>query len=224
MRAFFERSDLLLRPEQGLNPSRRPGEIIRQLLVCVCLYGLTYGTVMGSFGGISGDHAWQMLYSATKVPLLLLGTFLICLPSFFVLNTVAGLRSDFRNALQALLATQAAMTIVLCSLAPFTALWYFSSGNYHSAVLCNGVAFAASSSAAQAILRRLYRPLIRRNRRHILLLRIWLASYIFVGIQLGWLLRPFVGEPGSGVQLFRENAWGNAYVEVLHHIAGLTTQ
>jgi hypothetical protein len=182
---------------------------------------MVYGAVMGSFGGLQADRLWQLLFSATKVPLLLLGTFGLCLPSYFVLNTVAGLRSDFDRALRALLGAQVEMTIALCSLAPLTALWYLSSGNYHAAILFNGLAFALASVATQASLRRRYRALVDRNPKHRLLLRAWLGLYIFVGIQLGWLLRPFVGEPNSAVQLFRSDAWGNAYVEVLRHLAGL---
>jgi hypothetical protein len=43
----------------------------------------------------------------------------------------------------------------------------------------------------------------------------WLVIYVFVGVQMGWVLRPFVGHPDLPVQFFREEAWGNAYVEVL---------
>ena len=39
----------------------------------------------------------------------------------------------------------------------------------------------------------------------------WLAIYIFVGIQMAWTLRPFIGDPGLPVQFFREHSWGNAY-------------
>jgi hypothetical protein len=46
------------------------------------------------------------------------------------------------------------------------------------------------------------------------LLRGWLVIYAFVGIQMGWVLRPFVGVPGRPVTFFREGAWGNAYEEV----------
>src|SRR3954447_18741321 len=83
------------------------------LLSLLIVFGLTYGTVMGTFGGLRGDRALQVVYSATKVPLLLVVTFLIALPSFFVLNSQLGLRGDFREVLAALLTTQAAVTIVL---------------------------------------------------------------------------------------------------------------
>jgi hypothetical protein len=221
MGVWLHRADGVVRAQLAAALEPNPGGVIWRLAGLACACGLVYGTVMGSFGGMTGDRAWQVLYSAAKVPLLLLGTFALCLPSFFVLNTLAGLRNDFAAALRALLAAQAGMTLVLCSLAPLTIVWYLTSANYHAAVLFNGLVFGIASLATQSTLRRLYRPLIERHRAHVLLLRLWLALYTFVGIQLGWVLRPFIGLPGSEAEWFRDNAWGNAYVEVLHHLAGL---
>jgi len=184
--------------------------LIGYILVC----GLLYGAVMGTFGGVSGARIWQVAFSAVKVPMLLLVTFAITLPSFFVLNTLLGLRDDFGEALRSLAATQAGLSIVLLSLAPFTAFWYLSSGHYPTAILCNGLMFAVASVSAHGLLRRYYRRLIARNARHRWLLRIWLFLYAFVGIQMGWILRPFVGDPTLPTQFFRREAWGNAYVKV----------
>ena len=211
----------VLRADFGSIETAHARDILRRLLAFVCICGLAYGTIMGSFGGFAGDRIWQILFSATKVPLLLLGTFLICLPSFFVLNTVFGVRADFPEAVRALLAGQATMTIVLCSFAPFTVCWYLSSANYNAAVLFNAVVFGAGSLATQWVLRRLYGPLVRRNVKHRFLLRVWLLLYVFVGIQLGWALRPFVGHPTAAVQFVRPQMWGNAYVELLHHLLNL---
>ncbi|MHC1766048.1 MAG: hypothetical protein AB9869_17400 [Verrucomicrobiia bacterium] len=218
---WIDDTDGVLRARSGPGEPHEARRLLVRLVASVCLFGMVYGAVMGSFGGLHADRLWQLLFSASKVPLLLLGTFSLCLPSYFVLNTVAGLRSDFGCALRLLLAAQVEMTIALCSLAPLTVLWYLSSGNYHAAIVFNGLAFAVASLATQASLRRRFRPLVQRSRKHQILLRAWLGLYIFVGIQLGWLLRPFVGEPNSAVQLFRADAWGNAYVEVFRHLAGL---
>jgi hypothetical protein len=57
----------------------------------------------------------------------------------------------------------------------------------------------------------MYRPLIEINPRHRLLFRVWLVLYIFVGIQMAWVLRPFVGNPFAPTTFFREESWGNAY-------------
>jgi hypothetical protein len=175
-------------------------------LVVAC--GLAYGAVMGSFGGRPG----QAFVSAVKVPLLLLTTVALSLPSFFVLNTLLGVRSDFAAALRGLIASQAGLTIILVSLAPLTAFWYASSSDYQSAILFNAGMFAVSSVGSQWLLRRAYRPLVARNARHRWLLRTWLVLYAFIGEQMGWILRPFIGAADQPVQFFRRDVWDNAYV------------
>ena len=191
------------------------------LAAMVALFGVFYGGVMGTFGGVQGQRGLQLLYSGVKVPLLLLVTFGLSLPSFFVLNTLLGVRADFARALRALIATQAVVTIVLAALAPFTALWYVSFAAYHPAVLFNAFIFGVASVSAQGLLRRWYAPLIARNPRHRLLLRVWLIIYAFVGVQMAWVLRPFVGDPSQPTHFFREGAWGNAYVEVARMIVSV---
>lgn len=189
---------------------------LAQLGLMVAAFGITYGAVMGSFGGLFGERFWQVVFSAVKVPFLLLGTFALSLPSFFVVNTLFGLRSDFSHSLRALLATQAGLTIILASFAPFTVLWYASCSDYRAAILFNTLMFGCASLAAQWLLRQFYELLIRRNSRHRLLLRAWLLIYAFVGIQMAWVLRPFIGNPDAPTQFFRQDAWGNAYVSLAH--------
>jgi hypothetical protein len=178
------------------------------------LGGGFYGLVMGTFGGFSGDRLWQPVYSGIKVPILLGVSFALGLPFFFMLNTLLGLRADFREALSALLKTQAAITLALGALAPYTAVWYLSTTGYDQSLLFNAAMFALASFTGQAILRRLYRPLIARHSRHRIALGLWLIIYAFVGIQMGWVLRPFVGDPTKPVRFFREGAFSNAYVVV----------
>jgi hypothetical protein len=155
---------------------------------------------MGSFGGVFGERFLQVVFSAMKVPLLLMGTFALSLPSFFVVNTLFGLRSDFSYSLRVLLATQAGLTIVLASFAPFTVLWYTSSSNYRGAILFDTLMFGRESFTAPWLLRRFYQPLIERHPRHHLLLKARLVIYAFVGIQMGWVLRPFIGNPQAPTQ------------------------
>jgi hypothetical protein len=171
---------------------------------------MAYGAVMGSFGG----RGLQAVYSAVKVPLLLAATVGLSLPSFFILNTLRGLRADFPSAVRAVVASQAGVTVVLVSLAPVTAFWYTSTTGYQAAILFNGLMFGVASVAAQAPLHRAYRPLVARDPRHRALVRVWLVLYAFVGVQMGWVLRPFIGDPAGPVQFFRPGAWDNAYVIV----------
>jgi hypothetical protein len=182
------------------------------LMICC---GLIYGSVMGSWAKtLDTIRPWQMFFSGVKVPLLLSATFLLSLPSFYVANTMLGLQQDFGDALRSLLATQAALTIVLAALSPFTLFWYVSGAEYDQALAFNALMFGIASLAVQLLLRKLYRPLIQRNRLHIWMVRTWLLIYSFVGIQMGWVLRPFIGSPDRPTTFFREDAWGNAYLVI----------
>lgn len=187
---------------------------LRRLVLLVVVFGMFYGAVMGAFGGVDPSRFIQIAYSGLKVPLLLFATFALSLPSFFVINTLFGLRDDFGDAVRALASAQAGLTIVLASLAPITAMWYVSVPDYATAKLYNAAVFALASFAAQIILRRHYAPLIARNTTHRPLMWAWLVIYAFVGIQMGWVMRPFIGKPGMATRFFREEALTNAYVEV----------
>ena len=192
---------------------------LRWLLVLLVTCGLFYGAIMGTYSGLTPGRLHQLLYSGVKVPLLLLATFALCLPSFFVINTIAGLREDFGEVLRAIVATQSCITVVLAGLAPITGFWYLSCGNYRQAILFNALMFGIATVAAQIVVRRYYGPLVRRSSRHRQLLWAWFFLYAFVGIQMGWVLRPFIGDPHIPVAFFRADAWGNAYVVVARLIA-----
>ena len=213
---MFRTADAILRSPLPLRPDGSTARGLLAYLPHILAFGLLYGAAMGTFSGFTGERMLQVVYSGVKVPLLLLVTFFIALPSFFVLNTLMGLRADFTYVLRALMATQAGLTIVLCSLFPLTLLWYRSSDNYNAAILFNALMFAVASIAAQGLMRRYYRPLIARSARHRTMLRAWLLIYAFVGIQMGWVLRPFIGDPTGPTEFFRQGAWGNAYIQIIH--------
>lgn len=187
---------------------------LKWLFIFILIGGGAYGVVMGSLTGLEPGRYHQLIYSGIKVWILFLVTFGLCLPSFFVVNTVAGLRDDFGLALRAVVATQACMAVVLGGLAPLTGLFYLSSTDYDLGVFFNGIAFFVASLSAQIVVRRYYRPLIQKNPLHRRMMRFWFLLYVFVGIQMAWVLRPFIGDPLYDVSFFRPGAWGNAYMEV----------
>ena len=50
----------------------------------------------------------------------------------------------------------------------------------------------------------------------------WLAGNLFLGSQLTWILRPFIGSPDLPVQFLRDGAFaGNFYENLLHTIVQL---
>lgn len=218
MIVWLHHVDGLLRADPWVTQVGRTRKRLLHLAGITAAFGMLYGGVMGSFCGPQGVRPLSMLFSALKVPLLLTATFVISLPSYFIINTLLGLRADFRQALRSLMAAQAGMTVVLASLGPLTILWYASSTDYPVSVLFNGILFAVATFGAHGLLRKLYAPLVRRDERHRWGLAAWLITYSFVGVQMGWMLRPFIGDPGMPVTFFRSGAWGNAYVAVIDMI------
>jgi hypothetical protein len=220
MRAFLVQTDRMLRGTGEFAPAADGLRAWWMLPVMVVIFGPVYGAFMGSFHLDSAERLLLVMYSALKVPLLLFATSVLCLPGFFVLNTVLALREDFRAALRAILAGQAALSVVLASLAPVTRVWYFSVESYRAALLFNAGVFTAAALAGQVVMLRFYRPLIRRNRNHRIMLVAWLVLYAFVGMQMGWMFRPFIGSPSIKVAFFREEPFTNAYVMIARLIFG----
>ncbi|MCK4872042.1 MAG: hypothetical protein KAS72_04885 [Phycisphaerales bacterium] len=220
MRVTLTHTDDLLHGIGRFDPSRRADRPWWWLPAMVLCFSSLYGAFMGSFEFDSLERFWQILFSAVKVPLLLLVTSAICLPAFVVFNTVLGLRRDLREAIQAVFAGQAGLSVALASLGPITRVWYSSVASYRGAQLFNIAMFAAAALAGHLVMLRYYRPLIRRHGAHRIMLYSWLTMYAFVGVQFGWTLRPFIGSRDMAVTFFREDAFTNAYVFVLHLILG----
>ena len=206
------------------NTHQAPSIRLRTAALVILIAGLCYGSAMGCYAALANQRAWteqwlQMLFSGMKVPLLILATLLIALPSFFILNTLFGLRQQFSESLKAILLAQAGLVIILLSLAPITLFVYVSVSPmqqaYSLAVLWNALAFGGSSIAAQLLLRKNYRQLIRQNPQHRVMVWVWIFVYAFVGIQMAYVLRPFIGNPSSETSFFREDPFENAYVKVV---------
>jgi hypothetical protein len=220
MRFALSQADALLRGADRFAPSavvRRPGWWLPAMVLA---FGPIYGATMGSYHLVAPERVWQMAFSGLKLPLLLFATSVLCLPGFFVLNTILGLRDDFRESLQAIVAGQAGLSIALASLAPIIRFWYFSCASYRYAILANAATFAVATIAGHVVMLRYYRWLIRRHPYHRIALYAWLGLYAFVGIQMGWMLRPFIGAPELRVSFFRQEPFTNAYVVVAGLIWG----
>ncbi len=211
-------ADHLLRSQGVFAPGQETQRPWWLLPLIVLAFSPLYGAVMGSAHLDTPERILMILYSAVKVPLLLFTTTLICIPGFFVLNTLLGLREDFRASVQAILAGQAVMSIALAALAPHTRFWYFSISVHNNAILLNLLMFTVAALAGQLVMWRYYLPLIRRRKAHAGMLGAWLILYGFVGIQMGWMLRPFVGSPDKPVSFFRPEPFSNAYVVLVNII------
>jgi hypothetical protein len=219
MRALLANADGIIK---DLGRPLRPIPWPMLALVVLCA-GPIYGAFMGSYALESAERVWVVVFSAVKVPLLILATTLVCMPGFLVLNTVLGLRDDLNAAVRAIMAGQAALTVALASLGPITRFFYQCGAPYNSALIFNALMFTVATAVGQVVLLRRYRPLTAepvRGGRHLLMLWTWVGLYAFVGMQMGWMLRPFIGSPEMPVVFLRPEPFSNAYTEIIRIFLG----
>ncbi|MGF1538686.1 MAG: actin-binding WH2 domain-containing protein [Elainellaceae cyanobacterium] len=196
--------------EQIFSQKELPRIILSMSVLSAILAGI-YGLVMGMYNGL-----FQALASGVKLPILFLLTAIICIPSLYTFNVLLGQSFKFLQTVTLMVMTIGTTTILLASLAPIAFFFTLTTQNYQFLLLLHvlifglcgiyGVRYLYRGCAYLAF--RLEQPL------NTLLLRIWIAIYAVVGMQLGWRLRPFIGYDGSPFQLFREQGDGNFYTAV----------
>lgn len=184
-------------------------------LLFIIIGGGLYGAVMATFS-FELERSLQVFYGALKVPMLFGITMLLAVPGFYVINALRGVGADFSKVFSLLIDYQMIVVLVLVSLSPATALLTLCTADsgYVLIQLWNTTVFLMAALLAQWKFSRNYRQLIARDPRHRMLLRVWTVLYAFVGIQMGWTLRPFIGSPGSPVAFIRTGDLDNAYVEI----------
>jgi hypothetical protein len=194
--------------------------------------GWVVATVAGSaaFGAAMG---WwrapeQALYTAIKFPLVILLTTLGNALLNSMLAPLLGVNMSFRQSLAAVLMSFTIAGAVLGAASPLLAfvVWNtpplelrdsaHTSHGFLLLLIVGVIAFAgiASNVRLLQLLRRLGGP-----RAAWRVLFAWLAGNLFLGSQLSWILRPFVGSPTLPVQFLREDALAGSFYESVFRTA-----
>ena len=168
-----------------------------------------FGAAIGAYTG-----GRQVLYAAVKMPLYFLCTLAL---SFAALHLFAARELRIRDTFRAALEAVALSSLVLAALAPPVALAALSwpPRYYSGLVLLLVASVAAGGATAVARLHgRLGRPALTAA---------WVLLYQFVGAQMAWLLKPWVGYSGLDDRFLplRENLKGNFYESVVRIVIAL---
>ncbi len=197
---------------------RIPNKIF-SLLICSSIFLAIYGGIIGIY------HSWmQALASAVKLPALYLITLLICLPTLYFANIIFGSKRTLGQHLALVLTAVALTSVLLFSFAPISLFFLLSTNSYQFLILLNVIIFALTGFIGISFLYKGANLVLEQNtegrdtRQKIL--KFWLFLYGFVGMQLGWTLRPFFGTPDSPFSLFRERE-GNFYVSIIQSLVYL---
>jgi hypothetical protein len=205
----------------------RTGNMRRTVLyVATILVGAgLYGAAMGSW-----RDPLQMVYVAIKFPLIVLLTTLGNGLINGMFAPLLGLNLGFRQSLQAVLLSFTIAAAILGSFSPlvFFLIWNAPAmsahvpGVYSFIQLTHVALIAFAGITANVRLVRLLEHLSGSMAVGRRVLFAWLTVNLFLGSQLVWILRPFIGAPGLPVQFLRPDAFkGNFFEAVWRSIQNL---
>jgi len=185
---------------------------LRSLLISSIAFLALYGAVMGS-----SHSVLQALSSAVKLPLLFLATLAVCAPTLYFLNVLYGSPQTLKQSVTLILTAITVTAVLLVAFAPIILFFILTTAHYQFFKLLNVTVFSISGILGVSFLTQGMRLLAaeahdtERARRR--LMRMWVLVYAFVGSQMAWTLRPFVGAPSLGFELFRQLG-GSFYANV----------
>lgn len=209
-----DRHVFLAEIDQGKNTDQK----IVSLLMCSSIFFALYGAIIGSTHG-----SLQIISSALKLPALYLLTLLICLPTLFFMDIVLGSKKTFSQYLALLMASMAMISVMLFGFAPVTLFFRLSIDDYWFFLLLNIAVLGFTGYVGIRFFHKSMINLVNKDPEgkiapnRLKLIKSWLFLYGFVGSQLGWTLRPFVGSPDEPFALFREIE-SNFYIQVVYII------
>lgn len=220
--------DGLLRGEAGLIYDWKDQSDVRGLAVCAVVIvagaGL-YGAAIGSWRG-----GWQTLYTAIKLPLVLLLTTLGNGLLNGMMAPLLGLNIPFRQTFVVILLSFAMTSVILGALSPIA--WFvvwntpplgdrtsLSAPEYGllQLTLASFTAFAGIVGNVRLL------PLLKNGTKTadvaFRVLFAWLAANLFLGSQIAWVLRPFIWDPaGPVVFIGRQYFHGSFYETVFEAV------
>jgi hypothetical protein len=234
----------ILRDRKGLwrqiMEERELGRLIRQLFTSSVVALAFYGAVLGASASFA-----QAVSSAVKLPVLFLVTLAICLPTLYLFNLVFGARLSLVQAIALVLVAVTVISALSLAFAPVSLFFLVTAPNYAFYKLLNvGILMLTGVVGLTVLLdgmRSLNRqatageappappqmvpgqpfpvrpPAQEEQPVNMGLLRIWVLLFGFVGTQLAWTLRPFVGHPDEDFQILRRIE-GNFYLNILETI------
>jgi hypothetical protein len=203
-------------------------------------FALHVGVIILGAGLYGAAMGWwrdpqQALFTAVKFPLIILLTTVGNALLNAMLAPLLGLNLPFRQSFSAILMSFTVASAILGAFSPVMAFMVWNappmspqavSGATYSFIKLANVAVIAFAGMAGNV--RLFQTLVRLGGSRTVAFRVlsaWLAVNLFLGSQLSWILRPFIGSPGLPVEFFRATALhGNFYENVFQSLLQIFNQ
>lgn len=230
---YFELMDGILRRREDffaeIFEARNLRGMLRMFVLTIAVLSLVYGATMGasSFAGGLDRGLAQMLSSGVKVPALYLLTLAICFPALFIILVLMGSKLSFAQTMSLILLALTLNSILLAACAPIVFFFIITGSSYDFVKVLHVAVMAFSGAWAMAALWHGLREMCEKSnlypKKAIRMMQIWILVFGFVGTQMAWSLRPFVGSPERPFTMFRGEQEGNFYSGVAHSIAKIFT-
>jgi hypothetical protein len=202
-----------------LGDGGRPG-FGRFLVVAVTVLYAIYGWSMGLFRG-----GWPGVVSGLKLPFLFLSTLALCFAAFYVLNCYSGLRLRVRQCARLLLLATSANAVALASYTPISLFFTLTTSRYRGYLfitLMHVAVFALAGAISVVVIFRVFRATSALTGRRIRssVAWTWGVLYAFVGSEMAWTLRPWIGWWGRDYHPFRplERSFVEALWFMIEHL------
>lgn len=190
-------------------------------IAAIILGAGTYGAAMGWW-----RDPQQALYVAIKFPLIILMTTFgnVLINGMFA--PLLGLNIPFRQSFSAILMSCTIAAAILGAFSPLIAFLVWNapdlasknvSGSVYNFILLTHVGIIALAGMTGNA--RLFQLLVRLGGTRTVALRVqlaWMAGNLFLGSQLSWILRPFIGIPTLPVEFFRKSALHGNFFEAVY--------
>lgn len=194
---------------------RSTGKLRHATLTVLALTAL-YGFVTGLYSG-----GLQALSSAVKLPLLFLVTFLICFPVFFIVQILVGSRLRLLQVIVLVMSALAMTAILLATFVPIVAFFLITGANYYFLQLLHVVIVLIAGGLGMYGLHEALSLVCEKRgvypKKAMTIMRLWAVLFAFVGIQMAWNLRPFLGDREQPFKVFRDYE-GNYYAAVVYSV------
>ena len=199
--------------------SKNIAQKICNQLILMNILALVYGVIMGCYNGF-----YQALSSGLKMPVLFSLLILICFPAFYMIQSVLGSKLSLAQMISIILSGFIYTTAIMVSFGSIVLFFLITGGNYAFIKLLHVAIIAlAGLFGMKHIIDALKYSCEKKNvypKTGIVVFRFWIIIMFFVGCQLSWSLRPFVGAKDQPFQVLRKQQ-GNFYQAFGRSVADL---
>lgn len=203
-----------------LNDNSYKTSIVPAQLVLIFCFTFFYGVIMGSYNSLL-----QSVSTGMKLWLLFILTLIICFPSFYIVQLILGSKIKISQLLIILLSGFVMVSVTMLAFAPIILFFQLSGDNYHFLQLLHVFVFGFSGIFGMKVVLDALTSIFEGKNIYpkigLTVFKIWVIIFAFVGIQLSWNMRPFLGNKHMEFQLFRTETQGNFYNSVFTSIGNM---